>query len=88
MRTIKTKFKSDIYDLGSAKLTSVHKILNIIRKKMSLDKLKIKKKKINFKKSSKKKLKANMVKVSKTFNWSPKLNINEGIEKIFSNQKK
>lgn len=87
MRIIKTKFKSDIYDLGSGKLTSVHKILNIIKKKMILDKLKIQNKK-NYKKSFKKKLKANMIKVLNTFNWSTKLNINEGIEKIFYNQKK
>ncbi len=85
---IKKKFKSDIYDLGSGKLTSVHQILKIIKKKMSLDKFAIQTKKKNYKKISKKYLRANMIKVSKTFDWSTKLNIYEGIEKIIPSQKK
>tara|TARA_B100000886_G_scaffold338857_1_gene302708 strand:- start:1387 stop:1554 length:168 start_codon:yes stop_codon:yes gene_type:complete len=55
---------------------------------MSLDKFAIQTKKKNYKKISKKYLRANMIKVSKTFDWSTKLNIYEGIEKIIPSQKK
>ncbi len=87
LSTLKKNFKSGLYDLGSGKLTSVDKIIKIIIKKMNLNYLSIQSKNNKDKIKTKKNIKANIKKISKSFNWSIKLNLDEGVNKVISNFK-
>ena len=76
IKLIKSKLRNKIYNLGSGKETSINKIAGIIGGKKTF----IPKRPREPNRSC-----ANISKIKKDINWKPKISINDGVKKLFSN---
>ena len=76
IKLIKSKLRNKIYNLGSGKETSINKIAGIIGGKKTF---------IPKRPSEPNRSCANISKIKKDINWKPKISINDGVKKLFSN---
>ena len=76
IKLIKSKLRNKIYNLGSGKETSINKIAGIIGGKKTF---------IPKRPSEPNRSLASISKIKKDINWKPKISINDGVKKLFSN---
>lgn len=76
IKLIRSKLRNKIYNLGSGKETSINKIASIIGGKKTF---------IPKRPSEPNRSLASISKIKKDINWKPKISINDGVKKLFSN---